>query len=457
LKLPRVVIAGEHKSRFVPPSILLIAAMKRCGIPMRIFYCGYNPVDVCLLQSIAEERITVINLKTCTNPKIIKALFETGAKHDMINVIICDLGERGETIRECYIDTTASDIASTLDCSIILCCYSENHPRPAIKILGDICTTLESKNPNIRIDGAIFINPFDPHSFQLFENSVGISFKWSTFGYIPSELEPPIPTIEALSTANKYSRGTFSIRAATARITQLQGQIDYLTIEAIGKYNQDWTPTGKVARIQKSILPKVAIFDNLALTREGNNAELLFNSLGCQVHYISAEEIISKNFDMYYFPDGLGYIAINSFFLEEHFSTLLKNAVEIGKIIFANGASGLIFGEKFINPDNSETKGLGVLPVKGNYNSSLVEIPEPVVCTCTKTDCLLLQGDEKVNAYMLPNVVLESQSKSLRCSFAATGSFAGNIGYEKNKTIITGVCIDLWSNVDVIRRLLCTI
>ena len=453
MKLPRVIIAGEHKPGFVPPSVLLISAMKRYGIALRVFYCGFNPVNVRLLQSAAEERITVINLKTCTNPKTVKALFEAGAKHNMINVIVCDLGARGETTRECYTDTTASEIASILDCSVILCCYAENHPRPAIKIIGDICATLETKNPNIRINGAVFVNPFEQHSFQLFENNVGIHFRWSTFGYIPSELEPPIPTIEALSTAKSYTRATFSIRAAVSRISQLVGQIDYLALEAIGNYNQDWTPTDMIERFQKSTLPKVAIFDNLALSSEGNNAELLFSSFGCQVSYITAKDMLSKNFDMYYFPDGLGYIAIDSFKSEEHFSTALRKMIVLGKIVFANGASGLVFGDKFFKPDDSEEKGLGVTQIIGSYNLKTVEKPEPIICTSSKTNCLLLQGDEKINAYSIPSIGLESENKSIRCSFAKTGNFAGNMGHEENNAIITGVWIDLWSNTDAIRRL----
>ncbi|MCL1875417.1 MAG: hypothetical protein FWF87_04060 [Synergistaceae bacterium] len=454
MKLPRVIIAGEHKPGFVPPSILLTAAMKRSGIPLHIFYCGYNPVDVCLLQSIEEDLITVINLKTCTNIKMVKTLFETNAWQDCLNVIVCDLGVRGETTKDCYTDSTASELASMLDCSIVICCYAENNPRPAIKIIGDICAALESKKNNLRIDGAVFVNPFDQHSFQLFENNVGINFRWSTFGYIPSELEPPIPTLEALSSADSYTRGTFSIQAAASRISQLQGQIDYLALEAIGKYNQDWTSAGSISRFQKAILPKVAIIDSLALAGEGNNAELLFNALGCQVFYITAEDILSQNFDMYYFPDGLGYIAIDSFRSAKNFTALMKNVVLNKKIIFANGASGLVFGEKFINPDGSEAQGLGILPLTGNYNSlSSVDNPTPVTCSSLKTHGLLLEGDEKINAYMLPRISMESQSKSLRCSLPATGNSLGSTGYEEINTIIAGVWIDLWSNIDVIRRL----
>jgi len=454
MKLPRVIIAGEHRTGFVPPSLVLIAAMKRSGIPINAFYCGFNPINVRLLQSATESSVTVINLKTCTNSKTVKTLFETNARHDGLNVIICDLGRRGETVNDCYIDTTASEIASILDCSIILCCYGANHPRPAVKIIGEICSALESKDRNARIDGAIFINPFDLRSFQLMESNIGINFRWTTFGYIPSELEPPIPTIEALSSFESYTRATFSLRAAAGRIAQLQGQIDYLALEAIGKYNQEWVSTGGIARFQKPISPKVAIISNLALSGEGNNAELLFKSFGCRVFHITAKEISSQIFDMYYFPDGLGYLAINSFNSTKNFSVSLKSAIVNKKIIIANGASGLVFGEKFIKPDGSEAQGLGVLPIIGNYNNiSSFDSPAPIVCACSKTDGLLLQGDEKINAFMLHNIGLVSQSKSFLCSFAATGNTAGSIGYEEYNTIIAGVCLDLWSNVDVVRRL----
>ena len=460
MKIPRVIIAGEHKPGFVSPSILLVAAMKRCGIPLRIFYCGYNPIDVCILQSVEEELITVINLKTCINPKMVKTLFETSAKSNSLNVIICDLGARGNTTRDCYIDATASELAAILDCSIVLCCYAENNPRPVIKILGDICTTLESKRPNTRIDGAVFVNPFDQHSFQLFENNVGINFKWTTFGYIPSELEPPLPSIEAISSAGSHTRGTFSIQATASRISKLQGQIDYLALEAIGKYNQEWTPIGGIARFQKSNMPKVAIFDNLALTGEGNNAELLFSSFGCQVSYIMAEDLLSQNFDMYYFPDGLGYIALDYFKKAKNFSALFKNAIVNNKMVFANGASGLIFGDEFIMPDGSRAQGLGFFPIIGNYNNSSspknpVSVPVPATCTCANTNGRLLQGDERINGYILPNIGLESNSKSLRCTLT-NGDSAGSTGYEENNTIIAGLWLDLWSNVDAIKRLFYT-
>ena len=358
VKLPRIIIAGEYRTGFVPPSILLIAAMKRSGVPIHVFYCGFNPVDVCLLQSVLEENITVINLNTCTNSKTIKTLFEVSAQRNKLNIVVCNLGIRGETTKDSCIDTTASDLAFVLDCSIILCCYAVSHPRPVVKIIGDICTTLETLNPNVRIDGAIFINPFDHHSFQLVENNIGISFKWSTFGYIPSELEPPIPTIEALSSVSSYTKKTFSLRAVAGRIAQMQGQVDYLALEAIGKYNQEWVPTGGLARMQRKTFPKVAVIDDLALRGEGNNAELLFRSFGCEVYHVTPDEISSQNFDMYYFPHGLGYIAVDSFNFAPKFSVSLKYAALNKKIIFANGASGLIFGEKFIKPDSSLARGL---------------------------------------------------------------------------------------------------
>ncbi|MCL1940587.1 MAG: hypothetical protein FWG09_01485 [Synergistaceae bacterium] len=453
MKLPRLIIAGEHKTGFVPPSILLLAAMKRSGIPLHVFYCGFSPIDVRLLQSISEESVTVINLKTCTNIKMVKTLFETSAMSNKLNVIVCDLGQRAETARDSYIDTIASDLAFALDCSIILCCYAENQPRPLVKIVGEICSAIEKQNP-VRIDGAIFVNPFDPHSFQLTENNIGMNFRWSTFGYIPSELEPPIPTIESLSSVGSYTRGTFSLRAVAGRIAQMQGQIDYLALEAIGKYNQEWISTGGVAHFQKAISPKVAMIKDLALTGEGNNAELLFKSFGCQVYQVSAKEMLSQSFDMYYFPDGLGYIAAESFNSTEKFASTLKSAILNNRIVFANGASALIFGEKFMAPDGSEAKGLGILPVMGNYsNLASFSSPSPVICASAKTEGLLLQGDEKINAYMVPNIALESHSKSLHCSFAATGIVAGSTGYEEHNAILAGVCIDLWSNIDVIRRL----
>ena len=457
MKLPRIIIAGEHKSGLVPPSILLIAAMKRSRVPIHVFYCGFSPVNVRLLQSVAEEKITVINLKTCANLKMVKTLFEASARQDQLNVIVCDLGERAETAKDSSIDVIASDLAFALDCSIILCCYAANHPRPVVKIIGDICAAFESKNQNARIDGAIFINPFDQQLFQSVENNIGIHFRWTTFGYIPSELEPPIPTIEALSSVNSYTRGTFSLRAVAGRIAQMQGQVDYLALEAIGKYNQEWAPTGGVQRFQKTILPKVAIVDEISLTGEGNNAELLFSSFGCSVSYIQVKDMFSENFDMYYFPHGLGYVAIDSFKSERNFSVLLRSAILNKKIILANGASGLVFGKKFIKPDGSEAEGLGILPVTGSYKSyassgSLT----PVVCASAKANGVLLRRDEKINAYMLSDINLESQSKSLHCSLAATGAAVGNTGYEEYNAIIAGVCIDLWSNIDAIRRLFYT-
>ena len=453
VKLPRIIIAGEHKPGFVPPSILLIAALKNSRVSMRVFYCGFNPVYVRLLQSVMEEEITVFNLKTCSNIKTVKTLFEASAQQDRLNIIVCDLGARGDTVKDSFTDTTASDIAFALDCSIILCCYAASHPRPIVKIIGDICTALESQNP-IRIDGAVFVNPFEQRSFQLVENNIGMNFRWSTYGYIPSELEPPIPTVESLSSDGTYTRGTFALRAIANRIAKMQGQIDYLALEAIGKYNQEWQPTGGIARFQKTTVPNVAIVDDLALKGEGNNAELLFKSLGCTVSRVKVKNMFSQNFDMYYFPHGLGYVAMNSFNSMEKFSTLLRTAIISKKIVFVNGATGLVFGEKFLKPDGLEETGLGILPVTGSYNSiASFDKPTHVICASTKTDGLFLQGDEKISAYMLPEINLESNSKSMRCTLATTGNFAGNTGYEDHKTILTGVCMDLWSNIDIVRRL----
>lgn len=456
LKFPRLVLADERKNERTPPSVVLLASMKRAGVPLRVFYCGLNSADICMLKNAVEEDITVLHPKTSANPKIMKMLFELAASPDKLNVIVCELGRRGETYIACSQNPQVSDMAAAFDCSVVLCCYAESVPSPAAKMVMSFVEAIEGKNPNVRVDGIVFINPFDQRSFQLVENSVGMQFKGLSFGYIPQELEPPMPRYDELCSIAGNSKATFLLRAVTVRISKMHDQIDFPAIEAIGRYCEEWTPAGKIEPIKRSSLPSVAIIDDIALSSEGNNAELLFRAFGCKVEKVPFFSAFSRNYDIFYFPHGLGYKALANC-AGTAAAVNAKAAFLSNKIIFANGASSGMFAKKIVLPDGSEMPGIGVLPGVGTYYD---KPDESIPSQCeSMSNGIMLQYREKIGGYVVPWAKL-SQSGSTQkiianwlCSPMGKDGAVESAGWESGGGIFAGAVLDLWSNTDAVRRI----
>lgn len=457
---PRLVLADERKNGVTPPSIMLLAAMKRAGFPLRIFYCGQSCVDICLMKNAVEDDITVLNPKTIGNPKIMKVLFELSAAQDKLNVIVCELGRRGETYMNCTKDMTASDMAAMFDCSIVMCCYAESIPNPIGKIVTGFVEGLEAKNPNVHVDGIVFINQFDQRSFQLVENNIGFNFKGLSFGYLPQELVPQTPKYENLCSASTNFKSIFSIRAATTRISQMHRQIEYNLIEAIGKYYQAWTPVdNKIEPIKRTNLPTVAIIEDIALNSEGNNAETLFKAFGCKVDRLPAEAAFSGNYDAHYFPHGLGHVTLQSYMENPKLIANIKGAFLSNKIIFTNGGSTQIFAETVMLPDNTEIEGIGILAGAGVYSNEYdTEKCLPVQCE-SMGNGIMLKYKEKIGGYSVPWAKM-ARTPSMQkivanwlCSPIEGNTPLGSAGWESRGTIFAGVCVDLWSNTEAVRKL----
>lgn len=457
MNFSRIIVADERKSGSLPPSVLLLASMQRAGIPLRVFYCGDSYLDIALLQNATEDSVTILHPKTCPNPKIMRTMFELAAAEDKINVIVCPLGKRGETSRDCSLDLGAADIASLFDCSIVLCCYAESTPNPIARIVSDITSGLKSKRPDIRVDGIVFVNPFEHRSFQIVEKNVGVNFSGVNFGYIPQELLPPSPLLEALCTPATNSKSMFLIRAASTRIAQMHFQIEFDLILAIAKYNGKWNAAEKIAPIKKT-LPKIAIVDDIALRFGGNNASLLFRTFGCDVTNVSARELFSQPFDMYYFPHGLGYAALRAFNEIPDFTANLRTRYAARKFFFANGGSTQMFADKVISPDGTEQDGFGFLNGTGIYFEDSGEFGTPIKCESV-SDGKLLRYGEKISGYSLPFVKLEQQAKLQQmiahwlCVPLDGKGNTGSAGWETTESVFAGVNLDLWSYPDAARQI----
>lgn len=458
MNFPRLVLADERKNNLIPSSVILLAAMKRAGFPLRVFYCGINSLDICLLKNALEDEITIIHPKTCEKIKNIKILFELAADADKLNIVVCDLGKRGETYLECEKNFVAADVAAILNCPVIMCCYAESTPQPVAKIVSGFMEGLQTKNPNVRVDGIVFVNPFEQRSFQLVENSVCLTFHGLSFGYIPQELVPPAIKYEDICSVHLNQRSNFLIRAATTRISQMYNQIDYSAMEAIGKYYQKWTSVGGIEPIKRSKLPKIAVIDDIALFSEGNNSEILFRAFGCTVERVSLKNAFDRNFDIYYFPHGLGYAVLQNIQDDKVLIAQIKSAFILNKVIFASGASSQIFAEKVILSDGTEIPGLGIMPGIHKCSQDFGSPKTiPVLCE-SMNNGNLTQHKEKIGGYIIPWTGL-SQSASKNkiaanwlCTPISGEGAAGVMGLDLEKSVFAGVVPDLWSNIDAARQ-----
>ncbi len=94
--IPRLVIADERREGTVPPGVILAAALKNAGHPLRIFCAGPDEYLVRLTALVTGEDVTVLDPYSCGSTRVFKTLFQFASKSDRLNIILAPLGrERG--------------------------------------------------------------------------------------------------------------------------------------------------------------------------------------------------------------------------------------------------------------------------------------------------------------------------------------------------------------------------
>ena len=95
MNLPRLILADDiEDQRAVPPSVLLVQAMKSRGMCLNIFMSSRKEEDLRLMELLSGDAVTCIDAYTAGNAKNLKALLQRRSTPDAIGLICVPLGKR---------------------------------------------------------------------------------------------------------------------------------------------------------------------------------------------------------------------------------------------------------------------------------------------------------------------------------------------------------------------------
>jgi cobyrinic acid a,c-diamide synthase len=239
------------------------------------------------------------------------------------------------------------------------------------------------------------------------------------------------------------------------QLSQMARQIEWRMISAIAAFDTAWTPVEPIAVSQR--IHKVVIYEDPALNCEGNNAELLFRMLGCEVERFNVtRDQFPEDVSFLYFPNGHGDLALKRLKQNQGFVEMLKSSVIRGDLsVIAHGGAAPMFAQRVVVPYGPDMEGIGILPLEARFtrpNAASLNMWAPVECIAVSNGIFLHSG-EKLRGYNLPQISMRGNNTLAVWSVtSAAGVF--NTGWEVAGSIFTEIQIDLLSNIEALRRLL---
>ena len=452
MNLPRLIIADEMKAGTVSPGLILVYAMKRAGIKIKVFTCARSEADMRLLKLLLEESFVSLDAYTCGSIKNLKTLFQNVADPAALNIILTPLGDRPE---EGFIQVRpdALDLAKALNCGIVPIFVAD-----ASAILTTNATTtalakFEEAGEN-HVLGVIFSSVKNPREYQLLEQDYGRKTPVLSLGYIPKEIERPMAALQDLYGTTSSTR-LMQIKSAALQLASTTHQIEWQILEAFGYLRQEWTPPQEAVFASKKL--KVAVVGEKTLSLESANSSELFRFLGCDVvDYDPWQTAFPMDVEVVYFPHSLGSLYADRLLSHQSFCLGIKQSFAANKLIFVNGASSPLFGQFYTASDGKKHEALGFFPFHGSY-SSLKDSGENYKIEIRGTaDTIFSKREEKMRGYSLDYVRIGNPGNLVPPVWAyrdiRKDIELGSSGWVKGYCFITDLHLELWSNIETVNR-----
>jgi cobyrinic acid a,c-diamide synthase len=451
LNLPRLIIADEIGSETVSPGLILVYALKRIGIKVKVFTCVRSESDVRLLKILLEESTVSLDLYTCGSIKNLKTLFERAADPKALNVILVPLGTR---LEENFIQVRpeALELAKVLACGVIAMISASAFTVLTTNTASSVLTAFENGGENYVL-GVIFVGVKSPREYQLLEQDYGRKTPVLSLGYIPKEIERSMPTPAELY--DVAGARMLQIKSAVLQLISITHQIEWEIIDALGRSKQAWTPPQKSEYIPKNF--KVVVVGERYLSLEGSNSVELFRLLGCDiVDYDPWKDSFPLDTEVVYFPHSMASLHADKLLAHEPFNYGIRQSFAANKLIFVNGASATLFGQYFVTPDGRRHEGLRFFPFHGSYvsvekndNVDRIEIRGTI-------DSVFSKFDEKMRGFSLNYFRVSNPGNPIPPVWAyrdiRKNSELGTSGWVKGYCFVTDLYLELWSNIDIVNR-----
>jgi cobyrinic acid a,c-diamide synthase len=446
-----LIIADEPQVGMVSSGLLLVYALKRAGVKVRIFVCARSELEVRLLNLLLEDFVVCLDPYACGSIKNLKTLFQRTANPEMLNVILVPLGTRSE--EDCIqVSSEVSDLAKGLACGIVPLISASASAILTTNAALSALSAFDGGEEN-SVMGVVFASVKNPREFQLLEQDYGRKTPLLSLGYIPKEIERPMPAPEDLYNTGASTR-VMQIKSAALQLTAISHQIEWQILEAYGLLKKEWIPPEEMRYPSKHF--KAAIVGEKAFSLEGGNSRGLFQFLGCEVvDYNPWTDRFPLDVEVIYFPHSTVHLYGDKLMAHEPFLQGIRQSFATNKLIFANGASALLFGQYFITPDQQKHKGLKIFPFHGSYSSTRSDNVRRIEIRSV-IDSIFSKQEEKMRGYAFDHFQISNPGNIVPSTWAyrdiRKGTELGSSGWFKSYCFVTDLYLEPWSCIDIVNR-----
>ncbi|MDR1377631.1 MAG: hypothetical protein LBJ36_01060 [Synergistaceae bacterium] len=452
MNLPRLIIADEINEGTVSPGVFLVYALKRTGVKIKVFTCARSETDLRLLKLLLEEPVISLDLYTCGTVKNLKTLFQKTADSDALNVILVPLGTRPEE-NFVQVHPEPADLAKALSCGIVLVLAASTSAVLTANTASAVVSTFDGAEDN-PVLGILFASVKNPREYQLLEQDYGRKSALLTLGYIPKEIERPSPTLQDLYDTGAATR-IMQIKSAVLQLISVTRQVDWEILDAFGYLKRDWTPPQETGYIEKNF--KIAIVGDRDFSLEDNNSRELFQFLKCEVaDYNPWQDPFPLDAEAFYFPHSMVGVYVDKLMAHRPFVYGIKQSLIANKLIFANGASSLLFGQHLTTSNRVKHEALKIFPFWGSYTSvKKGDVSRRIEVRAT-VDSIFTKKEEKMRGYALDGLHISNPGNVVPPVWAYRDTYKdaelGTSGWVKGYCFVTDLNLELWSNIDVVNR-----
>ena len=452
MNLPRLIIADDiEEQRAVPPSVLLVQAMKSCGMRLNVFMSSRREEDLRLMELLSGDTVTCIDAYTAGSGKNLKALFQRRSTPDAISIVCVPLGKRiGDKLFQVYPEPL--ELAKVLNCGILPVLHASASVAvttgQALSIISSI-----SEVGKRGVQGLLFSSIKSPREFQLLEQEYNRRSPILSLGYIPKSAERDMPTMPEMS-PRSASMKLLQLKSAALQLGNAARQVEWQIIEAMARLNETWTPVERLGYYACHL--DIAVI-NGDISLEGDESLEAFRALGCTVHPCNPEQDpFPESADVLYFPHTMTDVAAGRILSSPGFRQGILKSVRDNKLILAVGSSAVLFGQSYRTSVQSTLEGLGLFPFHAHHVSEDMRPGIRRIEIRGTKDTPFTQKDEKLRGYEAGGFALANPGNPKQYCFAYRNmnseAETGVSGWSQGRCFVTGLRPDLWSNLGVLYR-----
>jgi cobyrinic acid a,c-diamide synthase len=452
VNLPRLIIADEINEETISPGVILAYALKRAGVKVKVFTCARSETDLRLLKLLLEEPVVSLDLYTCGTIRNLKTLFQKTADPDALNVILVPLGTRPEE-DFVQIRPEPGDLVKALSCGVVLVLAASASAVLTANTAFSALSAFDGLEEN-PVMGVLFASVKNPREYQLLEQDYGRKTALLSLGYIPKEIERSSLALQDLYGAGAATR-VMQIKSAALQLASVTHQVDWEILEAFGYLKQDWTPPQETDYLIKNF--KIAVVGDHDFSLEGDNSRELFQFLGCEVvDYNPWQDLFPLDAEALYFPHSMAGAYVDKLMTHRPFVHGVKQSLIANKLMFANGASALLFGQYLLTSDGVKHEALKIFPFWGGYAAVKKDDSPRRIEVRATADSIFTKKEEKMRGYALEGLHVGNPGNVVPPVWAyrdiRRDTELGTSGWVKGYCFVTDLNIELWSNIDVVNR-----